>query len=148
MAQPHRRALVATRVHDSPSHGRRSDQGAPPLGAHVWVATDALQRHNCDGSPTLSQTRGLDTLLRAESTTRAVDETVYSAYGHPMADTTTIRVSRTTHARVTRLAAQRHETVDETVMRAIRALDQDAVARDLAGRLSDDEVAWLNADAG
>lgn len=90
----------------------------------------------------------VDTLLRAESTTRAVDETVYSAYGHPMADTTTIRVSRTTHARVTRLAAQRHETVDETVMRAIRALDQDAVARDLAGRLSDDEVAWLNADAG
>ncbi len=92
--------------------------------------------------------RDVDTLLRAKSTTRAVDETVYSAYGQPMAETTTIRVSRTTHARVTRLAAQRHETVDETVMRAIRALDQDAVARDLAGRLSDDEVAWLNADAG
>lgn len=119
------------------------------MGAHVWVATDALQRSNCDGSPTF-----LPRPVRRRHTPAcrvhdcAVDETVYSAYGHPMAETTTIRVSRITHARVTRLAAQRHETVDETVMRAIRALDQDAVARDLAGRLSDDEVAWLNADAG
>ena len=34
-----------------------------------------------------------------------------------MAETTTIRVSRDTHARVTRLAAARHETIDATVRR-------------------------------
>ena len=32
-----------------------------------------------------------------------------------MAETTTIRISRDTHGRVTRLAAERHETIDETV---------------------------------
>lgn len=65
-----------------------------------------------------------------------------------MADTTTIRISRDTHARVTRLAAERHETIDETVSQAIRALRQDALARDLAVELTDDEAAWLDADAG
>jgi predicted transcriptional regulator len=65
-----------------------------------------------------------------------------------MAETTTIRVSRDTHARVTQLAAERHETIDETVSRALRALRQDSMARDLAAELTDDEVAWLDADAG
>jgi predicted transcriptional regulator len=65
-----------------------------------------------------------------------------------MADTTTIRISRDTHARVTRLAAERHETIDETVRNAIRALRQDAMARDLADGLTEDETAWLDADAG
>lgn len=65
-----------------------------------------------------------------------------------MGDTTTIRISRVTHARVTRLAAERHETIDETVSRAIRALRQDAMAADLARELTDEESAWLDADAG
>ncbi len=65
-----------------------------------------------------------------------------------MGETTTIRISRDTHARVTRLAAERHETIDETVRNAIRALRQDAIAQDLATDLSDDETAWLDADAG
>ena len=65
-----------------------------------------------------------------------------------MAETTTIRISRDTHARVTQLAAARHETIDETVSRAIRALRQDAMARDLGTDLHDDERAWLDADAG
>ncbi len=65
-----------------------------------------------------------------------------------MAKTTTIRVSRDTHARVARLAAERHETIDETVSRAIRALRQDAMAADLTAELTDDETAWLDADAG
>lgn len=65
-----------------------------------------------------------------------------------MAETTTIRISRETHARVTRLAAERHETIDETVSTAIRALRQDAMARDLAADLNDEEAAWLDADAG
>ena len=65
-----------------------------------------------------------------------------------MADGTTIRISRETHARVTRLAAERHETIDETVRSAIRALRQDAMARDLADGLTEEETAWLDADAG
>ncbi|KAB7743450.1 hypothetical protein GA707_12535 [Nostocoides sp. F2B08] len=65
-----------------------------------------------------------------------------------MAETTTIRISRETHARVTRLAALRHETIDETVSKAIRALRQDAMARDLSTELTEDEMAWLDADAG
>ncbi|MBK7273248.1 MAG: hypothetical protein IPI13_08780 [Actinomycetales bacterium] len=65
-----------------------------------------------------------------------------------MADSTTIRISRDTHARVTRLAAERHETIDETVRSAIRALRQDAMARDLADGLTEEETAWLDADAG
>ena len=65
-----------------------------------------------------------------------------------MTDTTTIRVSRDTHARVVRLAAERDETIDETVKRALRALRQDSLARDLAHDLTEDETAWLDADAG
>ena len=65
-----------------------------------------------------------------------------------MADTTTIRVTRETHARVTKLAAQRHETIDQTVSRALRVLRQDVMGRDLAIPLTDDETAWLDADAG
>ena len=64
------------------------------------------------------------------------------------AETTTIWISRDTHARVARLAAERHETIDETVSKAIRALRQDAMARDLAVKLNDEEIVWLDADAG
>lgn len=77
-----------------------------------------------------------------------VDASVYTTYGCGVGETTTIRISRDTHARVTRLAAERHETIDQTVSKAIRALRQDAMARDLAGALTDDETAWLDADAG
>lgn len=65
-----------------------------------------------------------------------------------MAQTTTIRISRDTHARVTRLAMERDETIDQTVNRAIRALRQDGMARDLSVELTADETAWLDADAG
>lgn len=65
-----------------------------------------------------------------------------------MSQATTIRISRDTHARVTRLAAERHETIDETVSRAIRALRQDTMAQDLRAELTDDETAWLDAYAG
>ncbi len=65
-----------------------------------------------------------------------------------MADTTTIRVSRDTHAMVARLAVERHETIDEIVSRGMRALRQDSMARDLAAELTHEETAWLDADAG
>jgi len=77
-----------------------------------------------------------------------VDGSVYRGYRCVVAETTTIRISRDTHARVTRLAAERHETIDETVAEAIRVLRQDAMARDLAAQLTEDETAWLDADAG
>lgn len=65
-----------------------------------------------------------------------------------MGETTTIRISRDTHASVTRLATERQETIDETVSRAIRALRQDTIAQDLATELTDGETSWLDADAG
>lgn len=65
-----------------------------------------------------------------------------------MVETTTIRVSRETHAKLTRLAAERHETLDETVARALRVLRQEAIGRDLAVPLTEDETTWLDADAG
>lgn len=65
-----------------------------------------------------------------------------------MSQTTTIRVSKSTHARVTRLAAERHESVDDTVRAALRALRQDAMASDLAKDLDAGETEWLDADAG
>ena len=77
-----------------------------------------------------------------------VDGSIYTDLTWVMAETTTIRISRDTHARVTRLAAERHETIDETVSKALRALRQDSMARDLAAELTDDETAWLDADAG
>lgn len=77
-----------------------------------------------------------------------VDRSIYTALSWGMAETTTIRISRETHARVTRLAAERHETIDATVSQAIRALRQDAMGRDLATELNDEEAAWLDADAG
>ena len=83
-----------------------------------------------------------------EETSPNVDDSVYTAYGCGVGETTTIRISRDTHARVTRLAAERHETIDETVSKAIRALRQDAMGRDLAAELTEDETAWLDADAG
>ncbi len=65
-----------------------------------------------------------------------------------MGETTTIRISRDTHARVTQLAAHRHETIDQTVSKAIRAPRQDAMARDLAADLTDADRTRLDADTG
>ena len=69
-----------------------------------------------------------------------VDGTVHTAYRRCLAETTRIRI--------TRLAAERHKTINETVRNAIRALRQDTMARDLADGLTEDETAWLDADAG
>lgn len=46
------------------------------------------------------------------------------------------------------MAADRHESIDETVSKALRALRQDSMAHDLAADLADDELAWLVAHAG
>jgi len=65
-----------------------------------------------------------------------------------MSETTTIRVSRQTHGRVTRLAQQRHETIDQTVDRALRALRQLSMGRELSGDLTEEERVWLDAELG
>lgn len=65
-----------------------------------------------------------------------------------MPDTTTIRVSRVTHDELLQLADERHQTVAATVSQAIRLLHQDGIGRDLAAPLTDEEISWLNADAG
>ena len=66
----------------------------------------------------------------------------------PMTDTTTIRVSIATRDQVRDQARHRHQTVDATVAQAVRLLRQDEIGRDLATPLTDEEVAWLDADAG
>lgn len=65
-----------------------------------------------------------------------------------MADTTTIRISRVTHDELSRLAQDRHQTIAETVSRAVRLLRQDEIGRELASPLTDEDVRWLDADAG
>lgn len=65
-----------------------------------------------------------------------------------MSETTTIRVSRKTHNRITRFARQNGESVDQTVDRALRALRQLSIGRDLSANLDAEEKAWLDADLG
>lgn len=65
-----------------------------------------------------------------------------------MVDTTTIRISRDTHDELSSLARDRQQTVAETVSRAVRLLRQDEMGRELATPLTDDELSWLDADAG
>ncbi|MDQ6523207.1 hypothetical protein RB608_06330 [Nocardioides sp. LHD-245] len=65
-----------------------------------------------------------------------------------MSDTTTIRVSRATRDALNDLAARRGETVIDSVSRAVRLLEQEVIGADLAAPLRDDEIAWLDADAG
>ncbi|MDP9822808.1 hypothetical protein [Nocardioides massiliensis] len=65
-----------------------------------------------------------------------------------MADTTTIRVSRAARDSLNELAAKRGETLTDTVSRAVRLLQQEAMGVDLAVALREDETAWLDADAG
>lgn len=65
-----------------------------------------------------------------------------------MSETTTIRVSRSTRDTLNELALRRGETVTDTVDRAVRLLEQEAIALDLCAPLRDDERDWLDADAG
>lgn len=65
-----------------------------------------------------------------------------------MSDTTTIRISRTTRDILNDLAVRRGESLTDTVARAARLLEQEAIGRDLSNPLSDEELTWLDADAG
>lgn len=61
---------------------------------------------------------------------------------------TSVRIDATTHEDLKRLAAEIGTTVGHTVTLAVRSLRQDRMGAELAGRLRDDEAAWLDADLG
>ncbi|MDO5618904.1 hypothetical protein [Kocuria sp.] len=65
-----------------------------------------------------------------------------------MSDTTTIRVTRATRDSLNDLAAVRGESLTDTIDRATRLLKQELMGQDLSSPLRDDELAWLDADAG
>lgn len=65
-----------------------------------------------------------------------------------MADTTTIRVDRSTRDRLNRLARKRQVTMAQAASRAVRLLEQEQLGRELAQPLTAEEAAWLDADGG
>lgn len=65
-----------------------------------------------------------------------------------MADTTTIRITRKTHDDLRLIAAASHQTVADTVARGVRLLQQERIGHDLSQPLTEEEVDWLDADAG
>lgn len=65
-----------------------------------------------------------------------------------MRATTTIRVSKVTRDSLAELAERRGESLTNTVDRAVRLLEQELIGHDLSVPLGDDEIAWLDADAG
>jgi len=62
--------------------------------------------------------------------------------------TTTIRVTKPTRDALNRLAAQRGETLAETVSRGVRLLQQEQLGTDLSHPLEPEELEWLDADLG
>lgn len=65
-----------------------------------------------------------------------------------MTETTTIRVTRTTRDALKELADRRGESVAATVNRAVELLEQEAIGIELSAPLHEDELEWLDADAG
>lgn len=61
-----------------------------------------------------------------------------------MSETTTIRVHRSVRDSLNELAASR----GETVARGALLLKQESIGLDLQAPLREDELAWLDADAG
>lgn len=65
-----------------------------------------------------------------------------------MSETTTIRIGRATHDELRELVRRHRTSLGETVARALTALRQEDIGRDLARPITPDEAAWLDADAG
>ncbi|MCZ6457504.1 MAG: hypothetical protein O6650_09675 [Actinobacteria bacterium] len=61
---------------------------------------------------------------------------------------TSVRIDRTTHEELKRLADRLGKTVGETVALAVRRLRQERVGRELTAPLSQEEIEWLDADLG
>ncbi|MEX2620545.1 MAG: hypothetical protein WD250_10025 [Egibacteraceae bacterium] len=65
-----------------------------------------------------------------------------------MSDTTTVRIDRSTHEELRRLANERHMTVAQAVARGVRLLRQEQMGQQLTAPLTDDEGDWLDANLG
>jgi hypothetical protein len=61
---------------------------------------------------------------------------------------TSVRIDKATHLELKNLARELGSTVGETVALAVRRLRQDRMGEELTVPLTDDEVAWLDADLG
>ncbi len=61
---------------------------------------------------------------------------------------TSVRIDVATHLELKRLAASLGTTVGDTVALAVRRLRQDEIGAELSGRLTEDEMGWLDADLG
>ncbi len=61
---------------------------------------------------------------------------------------TSVRIDTATHQELKRLAAELGSSVGDTVALAVRRLRQDQIGAQLSSALTDDEIAWLDADLG
>ena len=61
---------------------------------------------------------------------------------------TSVRVDRETHEELKKLARELGTTVGEAVAIAARRLRQQRIGKELKAPLSEEEVAWLEADLG
>jgi hypothetical protein len=61
---------------------------------------------------------------------------------------TSVRIDKATHRELKNLALELGSTVGETVALAVRRLRQDRIGEELAVPLTENEVAWLDADLG
>ena len=66
-----------------------------------------------------------------------------------MQEWTSVRIDTTTHETLKRLAGHLDTTIGHTVKLAVRGLQQEIMGKQLASRpLSEEEIAWLDADLG
>jgi antitoxin component of RelBE/YafQ-DinJ toxin-antitoxin module len=61
---------------------------------------------------------------------------------------TSVRIDKTTHEELKRLASKLGATVGDTVTLAVRRLRQDQIGAELSAPLAPDEVDWLDAELG
>lgn len=59
-----------------------------------------------------------------------------------------VRIDKTTHDQLARLAVELDVTVGATVALAVRALRRDSIGNDLSTPLRYNEAQWLDADLG
>ena len=100
--------------------------GLVSAGRHSWCGASAGERvHNLGASPPTSYPCMLNCM-----------------------QSTSVRIDTATHQELKRLADEMNTTVGNTVALAVRALRQDMMGLELAAPLSEDELAWLDADLG
>ena len=76
-----------------------------------------------------------------------MQDCIWTCYHYCM-QSTSVRISVSTHRELRRLAAELGATVGDTVALAVRRLRQDRIGADLRADLTEPETAWLDADLG